>query len=64
VKSTGNKIRKRRQELGLTLEQLAAKVGSTRQKVWRLETDMTRVLADDVRLFAKALKTTVEDLCA
>jgi transcriptional regulator with XRE-family HTH domain len=33
----GEKLRKRRMELGLTLEALAAQVGSTKAYIWQLE---------------------------
>lgn len=36
----------------------------TSLRIWRLENDKVKVVADELRLFAKALRTTVTELVA
>lgn len=62
--STGNRIEARREALGLTREQLAEKLETTRMTVWRVENGKQGVDADDLKRWAKALKTTASELLA
>jgi transcriptional regulator with XRE-family HTH domain len=79
VMSTGNRIEARREALDLTRVQLAERLLSlgmkhaatkktsmraTYLKVWRIETGRTRIHLEELPLYAKALKTTVEELVA
>lgn len=64
MKSTGNRIADRRQELGLTRDQLAKRLNTTRLRVWRIETGKTRLPAEEIRSFARVLKLRVEELVA
>jgi transcriptional regulator with XRE-family HTH domain len=64
VASTGNRIEARREALGLTREQLAEKLETTRMTVWRVENGKQGVDADDLKRWAKALKTTASELLA
>jgi transcriptional regulator with XRE-family HTH domain len=64
VSSTGNRIQARREELGLTREQLAEKLETTRMTVWRVENGKQGVDADDLKKWAKALKTQPAELLA
>lgn len=64
MKSTGNKIQERREALGLSRAQLAKSVKTTALRLWRIETGKTHLRADQVRPFAKALKTSIEELVA
>jgi transcriptional regulator with XRE-family HTH domain len=67
--STGNRIQERRNALGLSQTELAQKltakgIPSDKQKVSRIETGKTRLLADELPVYARVLKTTVEELLA
>lgn len=62
MKSTPNRIKARRQELGLTLRQLASRLGTTKDRVHRIETGATSLRIDDLAAWAKALKTTPAEL--
>ena len=64
MKSTGNNIQTRREDLGLTRSELAKRLKTTKLRLWRIETGKTKVDADELRHFANALKTTVEALVA
>jgi transcriptional regulator with XRE-family HTH domain len=64
MKSTGNRIQERREALGLSREDLAQKLGTTRMTVWRVENGVVQVGADALRSWAKALKTNVAELVA
>lgn len=64
MKSTGNKIQERREALGLTRAQLAKSVRMKPLRLWRIETGKTQLIADELRPFARALKTTVDELAA
>ena len=43
---------------------LAAKLKTTRVRVWRIETGVTPILADDLEKWARALRTTAAELVA
>lgn len=59
----GTKVKSRRTELGLTLEGLAEKIGSTKSYVWELENKPAiRPSADKIFKLAEALKVTAEFL--
>lgn len=59
----GQKIRKERERLKLTLEELAKKIGSTKSYVWELENKPTaRPSADKIFRLADALGVTAEYL--
>lgn len=71
--TVGGRIWKRREELEMTRDELATKLsevarkldsefGFDFQKLWRVETNQTRVVADELPIYARALKTTVEAL--
>lgn len=62
--STGNRIQARRERLGLTRTQLAERLKITRLKVWRVETGKIKVAADDLRAWARALRTRPTELIA
>ena len=62
--STGNRIQARRKALGLTRSELAERLGTTRLKVWRVETGKVQVPADDLPVWAKVLKTKPAELVA
>lgn len=59
----GGKIRKHREAQGLTLEQLAEKIGTTKSYIWELENKpIARPSADKVFKLAEALAVTAEYL--
>lgn len=61
----GNRIRQRRIKLGLTLEGLAKKVGSSKSYIWELENkDIARPSAEKIDAIAQALDTTAAYLVA
>ena len=60
--STGNRIEARREGLGLSRHELAQKLGTTRMTVWRIENGKTQLPADELKAWAKALRTTVAKL--
>lgn len=64
MKSTGNKIRARREELGMSRAELAQKLKTKRMRVWRIETGTTPIRADELPAWARALKTNVTELLA
>lgn len=64
MRSTGNRIQARRERLGMSREDLAQKLGTKRMKVWRVETGKTRLPADELKLWARALKTKATELVA
>lgn len=67
MKSTGNagsRVQERREALEMTRSELAKKLKISPLKLWRIETGKTRLIADDLPSYAKALKTTIEDLLA
>lgn len=64
MKSTGNRIQLRREELGWSREYLAERLEMTRMSVWRIEAGKTQVKADSLRKFARILRTSVADLLA
>jgi len=62
--STGIRIRKRREELGMSRAELAAKLGTTRMSVWRVEAGKSQLRADALRPWARALKIKPTELVA
>jgi len=55
VSPVGARIRVIREKRDLTREQLAKKLRTNRLRIWRIETGSTRLEADDVPRFARAL---------
>lgn len=64
MKTTGNKIQERREALKMSRAQLAKRLKTSPLRLWRIETGITRLDADEVRPFARALKTSVESIVA
>ena len=59
----GDRIRERRLKKGLTLEQLAQEIGSSKSYIWELENkDVTRPSAEKLQAIARALDTTMDYL--
>jgi transcriptional regulator with XRE-family HTH domain len=59
----GHKIKARRKQLGMTLEQLAAKTGCSKSYIWELENkDAPHPSAEKIFAIAKALGVTPEFL--
>lgn len=56
------KVRMRRDELGMSQEELAAKAGVSRQTISYLETDAKTAMSTTLIRVAKALDTTVDAL--
>lgn len=54
----GDRIKKLRNELGLTLEEVAKKVGTSRQTIQRYESgEISNIPSDKIELLATVLKT-------
>lgn len=69
MKSTGNRIQARREELGLSREDLANRLKAqglktTRMTVWRVENGKQQITADGLKPWARALKTKATELVA
>lgn len=62
--STGNRVRTRREQLGLTQAQLAQRVGKQRISVWRVENGVSKIKLDELGLWAKALRESKDTLLA
>jgi transcriptional regulator with XRE-family HTH domain len=63
--SIGNRIEARRKALGLSREQLAQKLGTTRMQVWRVEAGKRPLrVGEELKSWAKALKTKDKELLA
>lgn len=60
--TTGEKIRARRKELGLSVDELAAKVGKNRATIYRYESDAIEMPASMLQPLADALSTTPDEL--
>ena len=59
----GERVRELRRKRGLTLETLAARVGSSKSYIWEIENkDVARPSADILHRIAGALETTAEYL--
>lgn len=59
----GERIRERRLKTGLTLEQLADAIGSSKSYMWELENkDVARPSAEKLQAIAQALDTTMDYL--
>ncbi len=57
--TVGEKIKRKRLSLGYTLEELAQKVGTSKQTIFRYETqEISNIPAEKIELIAHALKTT------
>ncbi len=54
--STGNRIKERREALGLSRKQLGERMGMTRMSIYRVEAGITRVQVDDIEEWAAALR--------
>lgn len=55
MKTIGQKIQQRREQLGITPKQFAKKIGITPQRIWELENTSTRPSADILFRVAEAL---------
>ena len=62
--TTGESIRSRRKELGMSVDELAAKVGKNRATIYRYESDAIEMPASMLKPLADALDTTPDDLMA
>lgn len=67
--TVGGRIWLRREELQMTREELATKLAKELedgvvdfQKLWRVETNQTQLLAKELPVYAKVLKTKIETL--
>lgn len=60
--TTGEKIRTRRKQLGMTVDELAAKLGKNRATIYRYENDAIEMPASLLRPLSEALDTTPDDL--
>ena len=60
--TTGEKMRIRRRELGLTVDEVADRVGKNRATIYRYESDAIEMPANMVKPLADALGTTPDDL--
>ena len=60
--TTGESIRARRKALGMTVDELAAKVGKNRATIYRYESDSIEMPASMLKPLADALDTTPDDL--
>ena len=61
----GERIRQQRLKKGLTLEQLAREIGSSKSYMWELENkDVARPSAEKLQAIARALGTTMDYLLA
>ncbi len=58
----GGAIRARRDEQGISQQQLALMIGSSKSHIWRIETGRVGVGLDDLGRIADALDTPVRDL--
>lgn len=60
--NTGSRIRVLRKKKGMTLEQLAERVGSSKSYMWEIENKGKSVSADRLMAIATALNTTTDFL--
>ncbi len=60
--TTGEKIRTRRKALGMSVDELAAKVGKNRATIYRYESDAIEMPASMLRPLAEALNVAPDDL--
>lgn len=60
--TTGEKIRTRRKQLGMTVDDLAAKLAKNRATIYRYESDAIEMPASLLKPLAEALDTTPDDL--
>ena len=52
----GQRVRQRRWEVGMTLQQLGDRVGITAQQIMKIETGTNRISASRIRYIAAALE--------
>jgi transcriptional regulator with XRE-family HTH domain len=62
--SAADRIRETRESKGISREQLAKKLKRERRWVWRIETGATKLRAEDLPRFARALGVEVAELVA
>ncbi len=60
--TTGEKIRTRRKQLGMTVDELAAKLGKNRATIYRYESDAIEMPASLLKPLADALDTLPDEL--
>lgn len=60
--TVNERIKERRLELGMTLEQVAEKLGVKRPTIFRYESGAINIKLSTIRKLAEALQTTPEDL--
>ena len=60
--TTGEKIRTRRKQLGMSVDDLAAKLGKNRATIYRYENDMIEMPASLLKPLAEILDTTPGEL--
>ncbi|MDE6590761.1 MAG: helix-turn-helix domain-containing protein [Oscillospiraceae bacterium] len=60
--TTGEKIRARRKELGLSVDELSAKAGKNRATIYRYESDAIEMPASMLQPLADVLSTTPDEL--
>lgn len=60
--TTGEKIRTRRKELGMSVDELAQKVGKNRATIYRYESDAIEMPASMLQPLANALSTSPDEL--
>lgn len=61
-RALGGAIRAQRDEQGISQQQLALMIGSSKSHIWRIETGRVGVGLDDLGRIADALDTPVRDL--
>lgn len=60
--TTGEKIRTRRKQLGMSVDELAQKVGKNRATIYRYESDAIEMPASMLQPLANALNTSPDEL--
>lgn len=61
-RALGGAIRARRDEQGISQQQLALMIGSSKSHIWRIETGRVGVGLDDLARIAEALDVEVREL--
>lgn len=64
MKSTGNRIEARRKALKMSREKLAQKLETTRMTVWRIEKGEQQLPCDELKDWARVLRTKSSELIA
>ncbi len=62
IKETSKRIKQRREELGITQEELGFAINSDQQQIWRYESGKGKPSAEKLIALAKALNTTIDYL--